>query len=146
MAEDAQYLRIDIAGAPFLLASRTDLIIEQRENLAVDEGSGAVRAWRLSGLDRWPAIGLDHSLRPLAGDSWRQAVFFGFGPHPVGLVVDDVQILTQSVGVERFTPLGPAPTDSGHLFSGIWIRDGQIVLRFEADALAAFLRELEARQ
>ncbi len=144
MVSDNQYLLINLGDASFLLASGRGVIVEPRERLAPDQHGGAVCAWRLAGTHRWPAIGLDRNLRARSLDSWQRAVFLETGPHPVGLAADDVQIVTHPVEVERFTPTGPAPTPSGHLFSGAWINEGQVVLRFEPGALAAFLCGLGA--
>lgn len=148
MTDENQYLRIDLGSAAFLLPSRVSLAIEQRENLSVNEVGGSMAsAWRVAGLDRWPAFRLDQDLRLHSGGDWRSAIFLESKPYPVGLIVDEVQLLAQSeVLVEPLTPLGTAPTRKGHLFSGAWVSGGQVLLVFEPVALAAFLSQMEAQQ
>ncbi|MHB8346656.1 MAG: hypothetical protein ACYDHM_05585 [Acidiferrobacterales bacterium] len=147
MADDKQYLRIDLGDTAFLLPGSASVAVEQRENLSVNTGGGAVTAWRVAGRDRWPAFCLDRHLQPqpLSGDSWQRAVFLQSDPYPVGLAADEVQLLARSeVLVEPFTPPGVAPTRKGHLFSGASVRGGHVLFEFEPAALAAFLHQLES--
>ncbi|MHB8258085.1 MAG: hypothetical protein ACYDHY_00465 [Acidiferrobacterales bacterium] len=147
MAGENEYLRIDFGGAAFLLLRRASLAVEQRENLLVNEGGGAVSAWRAAGKDRWPAFCLDRNLRLVSGGGWQCAVFLQLDPYPVGLVADEVQLLPRSeVRVEPFTPPGIAPTRKGHLFSGASVGGGQVLFEFDPNVLAAFLYRLEAPQ
>ncbi len=147
MAGENEYLRIDFGGAAFLLPGRASLAVEQRENLLVNEGGGAVGAWRAAGKDRWPAFCLDRNLQLLSGGGWQWAVFLQFDPHPVGLVADEVQLLPGSeVLVESFTPPGTAPTRKGHLFCGASVGGGQVLFEFDPNVLAALLYQLEATQ
>ncbi len=148
MTGENQYLRIDLGSAAFLLPSRASLAIEQRENLSVNEVGGSMAsAWRVAGLDRWPAFRLDQDLRRHSGGDWRRAVFLESEPHPVGLIADEIQLLELSeVLVEPLTPLGIVPTRKGHLFSGAWVSGAQLLLVFEPVALAAFLSQMEAQQ
>lgn len=143
MAESKQYLRIGLRGRNFLLPSEASLAIEQRDNLAIEK-TGPVTAWRMSRGERWPAFYLDNDLSLRRDDNWERAVFIDARPRPIGLIANEIQLLPHTgIDIEPFTPLGPAPTAAGHLFSAVWVRGNQLVLVFAHRNLAAYLGQLE---
>jgi len=147
LSDSNQFLRLEVAGHSYLLPSVQRYSIEQRDSLAENlDSSSGVAAWRLVRNDRWPAYALDGSLRltrPSPG--WQRAVFLEASTQMVGLIVDDVQLLPRgAVTVSPFTPLGPAPTADGHLFTNAWVAAGRVTLVFSPAALLGYLRSLGA--
>lgn len=146
MVDNKQYLRIGLQGVDYLLPNSTSYVIEKREQLEInDAGDALIAAWQVTpGGGRTPAYSLDADLNPLTRHTWQRAVFLQAGGQTLGLVADELQLLPRDeVRVEPFIPLGPAPSTSGHLFGGAWVRAGQLpVLVFEPRALAAYLMHL----
>ena len=145
MADNKQYLRIGLMGVDYLLPNNTSYTIEKRETLEINDAAGAViAAWQVTPAGRTPAYSLDADLNPLPRPAWQRAVFLKSGQQSFGLIADELQLLPHAdVRVERFTPLGPAPTAAGHLFGGAWVRAGHApVLVFELNALIAHLYRL----
>jgi len=145
MADNKQYLRIGLMGVDYLLPNNTSYTIEKRETLEINDAAGAViAAWQVTPAGRTPAYSLDADLNPLPRHAWQRAVFLKSGQQSFGLIADELQLLPHAdVRVERFTPLGPAPTTAGHLFGGAWVRAGHApVLVFELNALIAHLYRL----
>lgn len=144
MADPNQYLRLRLGNTSFVLPSGSGFNIEQRENMTVNESSdGNVAAWRTAHSTRLPAYRLDAMLRITRDDQWQRAVFLDATPHAVGLVVDEVQILSRAETViSPFTPPGLPPTRAGHLFSGAWVTDNHVALVFNPAALVAYLQSL----
>lgn len=145
MADNKQYLRIGLMGVDYLLPNNTSYTIEKRETLEINDAAGAViAAWQVTPAGRAPAYSLGADLNPLPRHAWQRAVFLKSGQQSFGLIADELQLLPHAeVRVERFTPLGPAPTTAGHLFGGAWVRAGHApVLVFELTALIAHLYRL----
>ncbi len=144
MAESNQYLRIVLRGADFLLPSEASLAIEQRQNLVLEpDRDNPVTAWRVGRTERWPASRLGRDLERIEDDEWERAVFLHARPYPVGLIVDDVQMLPRmDVDVEPLGLLGTPPTPAGHLFGGTWVRGNRLTLVFAPAALVAYLYRL----
>lgn len=144
MADPNQYLRLQLGETSYLLPSTSGFTIEQREHLIVNPSpEGNVAAWRTLRSQRQPAYCLDGMLRVARHGDWQRAVFLEAAPHAVGLVVDEVQLLSRSETViSSFTPLGQPPTRAGHLFSGAWVTDNRVVLVFDPTAIAAYLLSL----
>lgn len=145
MAETKQFLRVTIGGQPYLLPSVLRYTLEKRDNLLANpDASSHVVAWRNVRTARWPAYGLDARLRTARpASNWEQALFLEGSNATVGFVVDDTHLLMRGeVQLSSFTPLGPAATSAGHLFSQAWIREGRVVLVLEPQALTAFLQGL----
>jgi hypothetical protein len=139
-----QYMRLRLGDTSFLLPSSSGFTIEQRENLITNKSpEGNVAAWRVVQNTRFPAYCLDATLRVNRQHLWHRAVFLDTTPPPVGLAVDEVQLLPRAETViSPFTPLGLAPTRLGHLFSGAWVAGHGAMLVFEPKALAAYLQSL----
>ena len=144
MAESNQYLRLVVRGGDFLLPSEASLAIEQRSNLTPEpDRANPVTAWRVGRTERWPAVRVGGNLERIDNDNWERAVFLHARPYPVGIIVDDVQMLPRmDVDVEPLAPLGAAPTAAGHLFSGAWVRGNRLTLVFAPTALVAYLYRL----
>ena len=145
MADNKQYLRIGLLGVDYLLPNNTSYTIEKRETLEINDAPGAfIAAWQVTPAGRTPAYSLDADLNPLPRPAWQRAVFLKSGAQSFGLIADELQLLPHAdVRVERFTPLGPAPTAAGHLFGGAWVRAGHApVLVLELNALIAHLHQL----
>lgn len=132
-------------GAVFLLPSTASLAIEKRESLTTGTGSTLVAAWRETSDDRWPAYSLDSLLLPAPRNSWSRAVYLNATPHPIGLVADEVQLVsTASLQIVPFHPPGPKPTAFGHLFSSAHIEGSDVFLVLEPNALITYLGSLES--
>lgn len=144
MTDQNQYLRLQLGNTGFLLPNVSGFNIEQRENLVPDKSpEGKVAAWRSVHSARHPAYCLDAMLRVSRHHHWRRAVFLDAAPHPVGLVVDEVQMLPRAETViSPFSPLGQPATRAGHLFSGAWVTGNRVLLVFDPAALAAYLQAL----
>lgn len=147
MADTRQYLRIRLMSADYLLPGASNFAIEKRETLEVEPAGGMIAAWRNQPGSRSPAFSLDAELNPVTRNLWQRAVFLQSTGQTVGLVADELQLLTrEDVRVEPFLPLGPAPTRVGHLFNGAWVRSGHMpMLVFEPAVLANWLKMLEMR-
>ncbi len=147
MAETRQYLRIGLMGVDYLLPNTASFVIEQRDHLEINDAPDAlIAAWQPVSGGRAPAYSVDADLNPLPRHNWTRAVFLQVGDRTLGLVADELQLLSRDdVRVEPFAPLGPAPTPAGHLFGGAWVRAGLVpMLVFEPKALADYLTRLEA--
>lgn len=143
MGNNQQYLRLGLLGVNYLLPGSTGFSIEKREQFEEADAGALVVAWHTTASGRWPVFSVDADLNPFSRHGWQRAVLLQ-GRQPIGLVADELQILPpEEVRIEPFRPLGPAPTRVGHLFSGAWVRAGQLpVLMFEPAALADHLLRL----
>jgi hypothetical protein len=143
LAENRQFLRIGLLGVDYLLPSSASFVIEKREELEAGVPGSPVAAWQATASGRVPAYSVDAELNPFARHGWQRAVFLQ-GASPVGLIADELQLLArEDVRIERLRPLGPAPTPTGHLFGGAWVRAGRVpVLVFEPRALSDYLWRL----
>lgn len=143
MAELKQYLRVEINGTAFLLPSSASAAIEQRDALVINQADGNVTAWRKQRGGRQPVYALDAAMQVTRRDDWQRAVFLDESDGGTGLVVDDVELLGRDkVTVNPYTPVGPAPTAFGHLYSGAWIEGRNATLVFDARVLSAYLHSL----
>ncbi len=146
MADVSQYLCLVLGGTEYLLPGAASVAIEQRHSLLPENGSGPLVAWRQTRQGRWPAYGVDASLRPVRPANWQRAVFLDAGTVPVGLAVDEVHLLGRTdLQVVPFTPLGAPPTRSGHFFSAAWIDGHKVTLVLEPRNVVEFLRGLGGR-
>ena len=146
MAETKQFLRVGLAGVDYLLPNSTSYVIEKREHLEINDAPGAlIAAWQSASAGRAPAYSVDADLNAMSRPSWQRAVFFRAGNQTLGLVADELQLLSrEDVRVEPFVPPGPASA-FGQLFNGAWVRAGHVpVLVFEPRSLANYLMRLEA--
>ncbi len=133
-------------GADYLVPNSTNYVIEKRENLDINDTPDAlIAAWQVTPGGRVPAYSVDAGLNPSPRRNWQRAVFLNIGGQTLGLIADELQLLArEDVRVEPFVPPGPAPTSTGHLINGAWVRAGQTpVLVFEPRALADYLMQLE---
>ncbi|MFQ5935539.1 MAG: hypothetical protein ACE5LB_03920 [Acidiferrobacterales bacterium] len=146
MPQSNKYLQFSLGGAVFLLPGSASLTIDTRDSLATNGAERTkVCAWRTEGSERWPAYALDRNLRVSHGEHWERAIFLPASPHPVGLAARDVQLLPGGeFEAVPFTPIGPAPTRAGHLFNAAWVRETEVTLIFDPNALAVFLLSLGA--
>lgn len=143
MADPSQYLCLVLEDTEYLLPSAASLAIEQRDAMAVDNGLGAVVAWRQTRQGRWPAYGVNEFFQVSRPRDWQRAVFLDAGAGSVGLVADDVRLLGRTdVHVVPFTPLGAPPTRSGHLFNAARVDGHSVVFVLDPRALVGFLRGL----
>lgn len=145
MVDNKQYLRIGLQGVDYLLPNNTSYVIEKREQLELNDSADAlIAAWQVVPGGRTPAYSLDADLNPLARHAWQRAVFLQAAGQAWGLVADELQLLARDeVRIEPFRPLGPAPTASGHLFGGAWVRAGHLpILVFDPRGLVAYLMHL----
>jgi hypothetical protein len=143
MADSNQYLRIVLDGAGFLLPSAASIAIEQRDGLMPDDGNGAVVAWRQARNGRWPAYGLTASFQPGRPKKWQRALFLEVGGRAVGLVAEEVSLLSQTdMHVAPFAPLGAPPTRFGHFFNAAWVDGPRIMFVVDPRALGGFLQSL----
>lgn len=144
MADLNQYLRLQLGETSYLLPSASGFTIEQREHLITNKSpEGNVAAWQSLRSTRLPAYCLDALLRVTRHQDWQRAVFLDAVPHAVGLVVNEVQLLSRSeTVVSPFTPLGLPPTRLGHLFSGARVTGNRVMLVFDPKAFVAYLQSL----
>lgn len=140
---DAQYLRVVLDGADYLLPSAASLAIEQREILLPQTGSGPLVAWRQARNARWPAYGLNAAFEPTRPAHWQRAVFLDAAGTPVGLVADEVHLLGRpGMHVVPFRPLGAAPTRFGHFFNAAWVDGTRVTLVLNPQSLGPFLKNV----
>lgn len=140
---DTQYLRIQIDTVEYFLPSGTSVAIEKRESLLVDDSRSIVSAWRVSPSGRWPAYCVDEELIPSLRQDWVRAVFVQAQPHPIGIIGDEIQLVTiDSLDVAPFTPLGPPATSAGHLFSAAYVRKDLVSMVLAPQALVSYLTAL----
>jgi len=144
LADQTQYLRLDLNGRSYLLPSVSGYSIEQRDALAPHRAPGShVVAWKTARNGRWAAYALDEELQPARNDNWQRAVFLEAAPRAVGLACDEVQLLPRSqTQVSPFTPPGPSVLRTGHLFMGAWLVGDSVVLVLNPRLLAVYLQSL----
>jgi hypothetical protein len=144
VAESSQYLRLQIDGVSYLLPGTQRYTIEQRDSLVPNrEPNSSVTAWRSVKSGRWPAYCLDGNLRLRKRDDWQRAVFLEALPVAVGLMVEEVQMLSRGdTTMSTFVPLGPPATRAGHLFSGAWVSGRKVIPMFDPRALVSYLQSL----
>jgi len=147
MRSSNQFLRIKIGGTEFLLPGGVSLTIEQWDQMQPAAADEIASGWKQERGQRWPAYGVDEDLQLVRRDDWQRAVFLDAKPTPVGLIVDDAQMVTrEALRTENFTPLGAPPSAYGALFHGAWLPPSRIpVFVFEAAALVGYLQTLGAR-
>jgi len=144
LTEPHQYLRLDLGKANYLLPSTASFSIEKREGMLINNSPQSnVAAWRVVKSQRWPAYFLDGDFRATRYADWQRAVFLEAVPHAIGLVVQEVQLLPRAeVEVAPFTPLGSPPSRAGHLFSGAWVGDKNLILVIDPKILITYLQGL----
>lgn len=142
MADSSHYLRIVLDGVGYLLPSTASVTIEPREAMVSHDGPGPVAAWRrMRQGSAWPAYGVDAGFAPSRPAHWQRAVFLEGGRQPLGLVADEVHMLSGTdMHVAPFVPLGPAPTPFGHLINGAWVEGEKVTLVLDPPGLIGFLR------
>lgn len=140
---DTQFLRIQIDTVEYFLPSGTSVAIEKRESLTVDNSRSIVSAWRESPAGRWPAYCVDEELIPSLRQDWVRAVFVQAQPYPIGIIGDEIQLVTiDSLDVAPFTPLGAPATSAGHLFSAAYVRKDLVSMVLNPQALVSYLTAL----
>lgn len=141
MAEGNQYIRIRIRNTSFLIPASASLGIEQRDVLEVNSsGNGNAVAWKVVGVNKWPAFALDEELNLTSGNAWEQVIYVQGDESAVGLAAENIQMIARTdVQVKPFMPVGPVPASGKHVFSAAWIEGNTPVLMFEPKALASFL-------
>ena len=139
------YLELRFAGQKFLMPNGPDIVVEPRENMQV-ERAGRAAAMRNVQDVSWFAYALGPDWAPVPESGWTRAVFLTVGPgRPVGLLVDDLKLLpADSLRIEAFTPLGPAPVPGRHLFVAAAMTLSAVTLVLAAGAVASYLRALES--
>ena len=144
MAEQTQYLRIELQGRNYLLPSVTGYAIEPREALALHPSPGSpVVAWKNARNGRFAAYALDAELQPARNDNWQRVVFLEGGSKGVGIACDEVQLLPRSqTQVSPFTPPGGSTLQSGQLFVGAWLVGESVVLVLDPRRLIQYLQSL----
>lgn len=144
MTDSRQFLRLSVGGGHYLLPSTAGFTIEQRDNLQPNSSpTSHIAAWRIVRSSRWPAYAVDRDFQSIRRDDWQRAVFVEAMPHAIGIIVDDVHLLARAQAqVTPYTPLGAAPTRAGHLFSGAWVTENEIMLVLEPKAFVLYLQSL----
>lgn len=141
MRTQAQYARLQLHGANYLMPSTIGLVIEQRDALAPNTEGGNVTAWRTHHDQRWPAYSLDRAFKVTQRKQWNRALFLEAGADSIGVIVDEVQMLSRSdIQISAFTPLGAPPTRHGHWFQGAWVEGRQVTLVIEPRVFLAYLQ------
>jgi len=141
MRTQAQYARLQLHGANYLMPSTVGLVIEQRDALQPNTEGGNATAWRTRHEARWPAYSLDPTFKLTSRKQWNRALFLEAGAHSVGVIVDEVQMLSRAdIQISPFTPLGAPPTRHGHLFKGAWIEGRQATLVIDPQTFLAYLQ------
>jgi len=143
LADNRQYLRIGLMGVDYLLPGSSGFAIEKREDLEEGDPVSNVAAVRiLPNGTHVPAYALDGGLHPFPRTGWQRAVFLQ-GLPAAGLVTEEVELMSAAeVRIEKFRPLGPAPTRIGHLFDGAWVRTGEApLLLFDPRVLLMYLSQ-----
>jgi len=132
-------------GVDYLIPGSSGFAIEKRADLEEGSAGSVIAAIRtLPNGTRVPAYSLDGNLQPFPRNGWQRAVFLQ-GTPAGGIVADEIELMAiKDVIIEKFRPLGPAPTRSGHVFSGAWARSGGMpILMFEPRALLAYLSQFQ---
>jgi hypothetical protein len=141
MRTQAQYARLQLHGANYLMPSTVGLVIEQRDALQPNTEGGNATAWRTRHEVRWPAFSLDPTFKLTQRKQWNRALFLEAGAHSVGVIVDEVQMLSRAdIQISAFTPLGAPPTRHGHLFKGAWVEGRQATLVIDPQTFLAYLQ------
>ena len=141
MRTQAQYARLQLHGAHYLIPSTLGLVIEQRDALQPNTEGGNVTAWRTQHETRWPAYSLDRAFKLTQRKQWQRALFLDAGADSVGVIVDEVQMLARAdIQISAFTPLGPPPARDGHLFKGAWVEGRQATLVIDPQTFLAYLQ------
>ena len=141
MRTQAQYARLQLHGANYLMPSTVGLVIEQRDALQPNTDGGNATAWRTRHEARWPAYSLDPAFKLTQRKQWNRALFLEAGANSVGVIVDEVQMLSRAdIQISPFTPLGAPPTRHGHLFKGAWIEGRQATLVIDPQNFLAYLQ------
>ena len=141
MRTQAQYARLQLHGANYLMPSSVGLVIEQRDALQPNTEGGNATAWRTRHEVRWPAFSLDPTFKLTQRKQWNRALFLEAGANSVGVIVDEVQMLSRAdIQISAFTPLGAPPTRHGHLFKGAWVEGRQATLVIDPQTFLAYLQ------
>lgn len=141
MRNQAQYARLQLHGANYLMPATLSLVIEQRDALLPNTGSGNATAWRTHHDMRWPAYSLDAGFKLTRRKQWNRALFLDAGADSVGVIVDEVQLLSRAdIQLSPFTPLGAPPTRHGHLFKGAWVEGRHATLVIDPQTFLAYLQ------
>jgi len=144
LADQTQYLRVELQGRNYLLPSVTGYSIEPREALALHHAPDSpVVAWKNARNGRFAAYALDAELQPARSDTWQRVVFLEAGSKGVGIACDEVQLLPRSqTQVSPFTPPGGGTLNSGQLFMGAWLVGDSVVLVLDPRRFALYLQSL----
>ena len=144
MADHRQYLRIRLQSADYLLPGAAGYTIEKRENIEISDHDALIAGWLITPAGRAPAYSLDAEFNPHARHAWQRAVFLQNGSRRVGMVADELQLISRDdVRPEPFRPLGRPPTVAGPLFNAAWVREGHPpMLVLEPRALVEYLTHL----
>ena len=131
-------------GTDFLLPGAAGFTIEKRENIETSDRNALIAGWHITSNSRAPAYSLDAEFNPFTRHGWQRAVFLQSGTRRVGMVADELQLLSRDdVRPEPFRPLGSPPTVAGPLFNAAWVREGHPpMLVLEPRALVEYLTHL----
>ncbi len=143
MTDLRHYLELRFAGQVFLMPNGSDISVEPRENMQLEQ-RGRAAALRTVQGESWLAYALGPDWSPRPDAPWTRAVFLNNGAsQPVGVLVDDLKLLpVGSMRIEPFTPLGPAPVPGRHLFPAAAVGGGAPILVISPEGLATYLRSL----
>lgn len=137
--KSAQYARVQLHGVNYLLPGDR-LFVETRDALEPNTDGGQVIAWRNADTGRWPVFAVDRAFALTSPRQWQKAVFVGTDTAGIGLIADDVQLLSRSdIQLSPFAPLGPPATEHGHLFNGAWVEGRAVTLVLDAKVMVAYL-------
>ena len=136
----AQFLRITVGESSFLLPGSASLDIEKRDKMLVNSASGNIVAWKQDRSNKWPAYAINSMWAIDPGAPWERAVFIPASPFPVGIGVNNVEMLTDTdIEPTPFTPVGEAPSRYGHLFGAAWVDSDKTYLVINPAGLAGYL-------
>jgi len=135
------YLECSFAHHRFLIPNDSDLLVESRENMQIEKKGRAAATRRVQGA-LWRAYALDGEFKPVLESGWTRAVFLEtHDSRPVGLLVDDLNVLpVDTLRIEPFTALGPAPVPGHHLFQAAAMSPRGLTLVLTPSVLALYLR------
>lgn len=145
--QETRYLLLTIEGSSFLLHGSASMAIVKRANLTAEaDPNSVIGAWKADKSGRWPTYVVDKDFRRSRRDDWQQAVFLFATPQPVGLAVDDVQMLAgDEINPEPFTPLSLPVPGPGLLFNSAWVdpEQNRVILVLNSQGTAAYLQGLQ---
>lgn len=148
MAQETRYLLLTIEDSIFLLHGSASMAIVKRTELTPEtDPNSAVGAWKADNKGRWPAYIVDKDFRRSRRDDWHEVVFLHASPQPVGLAVDDVQMIAgDEIKPEPFTPLGLPVPGPGQLFTSAWVdpeQQSRVILLLDPQGASIYLQSLQ---